>query len=95
VAAADVTVKRELAPAWSTDWITEAGKTKLAASGISPPRTAEPGSPGETPVRLGSVVCPLCGSSNTEEISHFGSTACKALHRCLDCSEPFDHVKEL
>ncbi|MDH3292971.1 MAG: phenylacetate-CoA oxygenase subunit PaaJ [Acidimicrobiia bacterium] len=96
VAPEAVTVRRELAPAWSTDWITDAGRAKLAASGISPPRSARTGSvPGETPVRLGPIICPRCGSSTTSEISRFGSTACKALYRCLDCSEPFDHVKEL
>jgi len=85
-----VSVERALAPAWTTDWITESGRAKLAATGISPPRAA-----GVTPVRLGPIFCPQCGSSNTTEISRFGATACKALHRCLDCSEPFDHVKEL
>ncbi len=92
----DVIVERSLAPAWSTDWITDTGRAKLSEAGISPPR---PTVPGETPVRLGSIQlgpirCPQCGSANTEEVSHFGSTACKALHRCLDCAEPFDHVKE-
>ncbi len=86
-----VVVERALSPAWSTDWITSEGRAKLSASGISPPRTSADG----TPVRLGSIACPQCGSTNTSEISRFGSTACKALYRCLDCAEPFDHVKEL
>lgn len=96
IARDDVTIERALAPAWSTDWITGAGRAKLSEAGISPPR---PTVPGETPVQLGPdrrgpIHCPQCGSANTEEVSHFGSTACKALHRCLDCAEPFDHVKE-
>ena len=91
VAADKVAIRRELSPAWSTDWITPEGREKLAMSGISPPRTQLDG----TPVRLGHVTCPQCGSTNTTEISRFGSTACKALYRCRDCAEPFDHVKEL
>ena len=89
--AEQVEVRRELSPAWSTDWITAAGREKLEMSGISPPRTLLDG----TPVRIGLIACPQCGSTNTAEISRFGSTACKALYRCNDCSEPFDHVKEL
>lgn len=91
VAADRVEVRRELSPAWSTDLITPEGREKLEMTGISPPRTKLEG----TPVRLGLIVCPQCGSSNTSEISRFGSTACKALYRCGDCAEPFDHVKEL
>lgn len=91
VAADRVEVRRELSPAWSTDWITPEGREKLEMTGISPPRTKLEG----TPVRLGLIVCPQCGSANTSEISRFGSTACKALYRCGDCAEPFDHVKEL
>jgi ring-1,2-phenylacetyl-CoA epoxidase subunit PaaD len=79
-----------LSPPWSTDDITDAGRAKLAAAGISPPGPATPR--GSVPLRL-SVRCPLCGSPDTEEISRFGSTACKALWRCRACAEPFDHVK--
>ncbi len=86
-----IEIRRELSPAWSTDWITDEGREKLQLSGISPPRTLIEG----TPVRLGTIACPQCGSSNTSEISRFGATACKALYRCGDCAEPFDHVKEL
>lgn len=81
-----------LHPAWSTDAITEAGRAKLAAAGIAPPPTA--GVVGPVPVRL-SVRCPRCGSPDTEEISRFGSTACKALRRCRACAEPFENVKPL
>jgi ring-1,2-phenylacetyl-CoA epoxidase subunit PaaD len=82
-----VEVLTVLRPAWSTDMITEAGRAKLAAAGIAPPSTV-------VTVRL-SVACPRCGSLRTEEISRFGSTACKALWRCQSCGEPFDHMKAL
>jgi ring-1,2-phenylacetyl-CoA epoxidase subunit PaaD len=74
----DVVIKTELAPAWTTDWMTEAGRAKLLAYGIAPP---------------GVAVCPQCGSGAVEEISRFGSTPCKALWRCLTCREPFDRFK--
>jgi ring-1,2-phenylacetyl-CoA epoxidase subunit PaaD len=86
-----------LAPAWTTDWITPEAKEKLRAFGIAPPHTtaadnvvrfARPASQAR-----GDVACPHCGSANTTETSHFGSTACKALYKCLDCLEPFDHFK--
>jgi ring-1,2-phenylacetyl-CoA epoxidase subunit PaaD len=89
-------VVTRLAPAWSTDWITEAARDKLRAYGIAPPNSTA----AQNVVRLTrrkpaaeSVPCPHCGSSNTTETSHFGSTACKALYKCLDCLEPFDHFK--
>lgn len=92
-----VHIDRVFSPAWSTDWITEEGKAKLSASGISPPRPVAVTEPGTTTVeiRRRAVTCPRCGSTNTELVSRFGSTACKALYRCGDCAEPFDHVKEL
>jgi ring-1,2-phenylacetyl-CoA epoxidase subunit PaaD len=83
----DVEIRTVLRPAWTTDWITPAGKEKLAAAGIAPPRS------GPTELTL-SVRCPNCGSTDTEEISRFSGTACKALRRCRDCREPFEHVKE-
>ncbi|MFA3837351.1 1,2-phenylacetyl-CoA epoxidase subunit PaaD [Streptomyces aureus] len=118
----DVTVRRVLAPAWTTDDITDEGRRKLREFGIAPPRavrehqgpvtvvlgptrTTPPtrtaadaaaatllGAPeaGDAPLR-----CPHCGSTDTELLSRFSSTACKALRRCLDCREPFDHFKEL
>jgi ring-1,2-phenylacetyl-CoA epoxidase subunit PaaD len=85
-----VGVTHVLAPAWSSDWITADGRRKLAAYGIVPPSPAESalnrleGSP---------AACPRCGSPHTESISEFGSTPCKALHRCLDCREPFERFK--
>ena len=77
---ASLKIETALTPPWSTDWITEEGREKLRAYGIAPPvKTA--------------VQCPRCGSTHTEELSHFGSTPCKSLHRCLDCLEPFDRFK--
>jgi ring-1,2-phenylacetyl-CoA epoxidase subunit PaaD len=96
---ADVDVRTVLAPAWSTDWITPEGRRKLAQAGIAPPGTAPARAAGPVPLTLGpsprSADCPLCGSPDTEEISEFGATACKALRRCRTCREPFEHVKEI
>ena len=78
-----VAIETHLSPAWTTDWITPAGRERLRAYGIAPPRAA-----GER-----TATCPQCGSSHSEEISRFGSTPCKALWRCLDCAEPFDSFK--
>lgn len=92
---ADVTVRRVLAPAWTTDWMTEAGRRKLAAYGVAPPSRRTPeGSTGPVLVNL-SVRCPQCGSPDTSELSRFGSTACKSLWRCTTCREPFDHFKAI
>jgi ring-1,2-phenylacetyl-CoA epoxidase subunit PaaD len=84
-------VERVLSPAWTTDWITEEGREKLRAYGIAPPQKASNSVRalfGET-----TVACPRCGSTETERISEFGSTACKALYRCSACAEPFDYFK--
>jgi ring-1,2-phenylacetyl-CoA epoxidase subunit PaaD len=93
-----VEVRVVLAPAWSSDWITEQGRAALRAAGLSPPGKA-PVADGPVAITLGPIrralTCPLCGSARTEQISEFGATACKALYRCTDCLEPFDHVKEL
>jgi ring-1,2-phenylacetyl-CoA epoxidase subunit PaaD len=89
---ADVEVKTVLRPAWTTDWITPTGRDKLAAAGIAPPTPAGAGGP--VALRL-SLRCPRCGSPDTRELSHFGSTACKSLWRCNACTEPFDHLKAL
>ena len=87
----DVRVRTVLAPAWTTDWITDAGREALAAYGIAPP-----GRRGAGLVALSlTVKCPNCGSASTRELSRFGSTACKALWQCRDCGEPFDHFKTL
>jgi ring-1,2-phenylacetyl-CoA epoxidase subunit PaaD len=87
---AHVTVETTLSPPWSTDWITEAGREKLRAYGIAPPPR---GANAASLRNAAPAECPRCGSSNTEEISHFGSTPCKALWRCRACAEPFDRFK--
>jgi ring-1,2-phenylacetyl-CoA epoxidase subunit PaaD len=91
-----VDVDLVLAPAWTTDWMTDAGKAKLQEYGIAPPsgRAAAGGHSG--PVRLSlAVKCPQCSSLNTKELTRFGSTSCKALYVCQDCKEPFDYFKVL
>jgi ring-1,2-phenylacetyl-CoA epoxidase subunit PaaD len=75
-----VRIETVLAPPWTTEWITPAGRAKLHAYGIAPPTR-------------GVVACPQCGSTETEEISRFGSTPCKSLWRCRSCAEPFDLFK--
>ncbi|WP_371401552.1 phenylacetate-CoA oxygenase subunit PaaJ [Kribbella sp. NBC_00662] len=85
----DGRVETVLSPAWTTDWMSEAGKAKLVDYGIAPPSASGP-----VMLRL-SVRCPLCGSPDTTELSHFGSTSCKSLWRCNTCREPFDHFKSL
>ena len=87
-----VKVNLLLTPAWSTDWISEAGKLKLKKYGIAPPVE----STNDKSFLLNenkTVPCPQCNSGNTELISLFGSTACKSMYRCLDCKEPFDYFK--
>ncbi|MBT8069142.1 MAG: phenylacetate-CoA oxygenase subunit PaaJ [Gammaproteobacteria bacterium] len=82
-----VTVKQSLSPAWTTDWMSEAGRKKLFEYGIAPPAAAACGR------ETGPAACPQCGSTDTQLVSEFGSTACKALHQCQDCREPFDYFK--
>ena len=95
---ADARVRVVLEPAWTTDWITPAGRAALAAAGISPPGAA-PRRSGPVPLQLvparRAVRCPRCGSGDAVVGSEFGSTPCKALYRCLTCLEPFEHVKEI
>lgn len=88
-----------LAPAWTTDWITQEARDKLRAYGIAPP-VGQCGSaaPQESVVRfmprpVAAPACPRCGSAHTERLAQFASTACKALYRCVDCREPFDYFK--
>jgi ring-1,2-phenylacetyl-CoA epoxidase subunit PaaD len=91
-------VRLQRAPAWTTDWISEDGKRKLREYGIAPPAHIEPGAAVPirlVPRRIAPVACPRCGSTHTERLSAFGSTACKALFRCLDCREPFEHFKPI
>ncbi|MEV4704401.1 1,2-phenylacetyl-CoA epoxidase subunit PaaD [Actinoplanes sp. NPDC049316] len=94
-----VEVRTALSPAWTTDWITEAGRAKLAAAGISPPGPAPRRPSGPVPLTLGAprrdIACPHCGHTVTEEIAAFSATACRSLRRCPACREPFEHVKEI
>ncbi|HEX7187395.1 MAG TPA: 1,2-phenylacetyl-CoA epoxidase subunit PaaD [Actinomycetes bacterium] len=83
-----VRVRRVLSPAWTTDWMTEAGRRKLADYGIAPPSARD----GAALLQI-SVRCPQCGSPDTRELSRFGSTACKSMWQCVACREPFDHFK--
>ena len=77
----DVAIRTVLSPPWTTDWISEAGKQALRDYGIAPPELAR------------KATCPQCGSTDTEEVSRFGSTPCKAQWRCKSCLEPFDRFK--
>jgi ring-1,2-phenylacetyl-CoA epoxidase subunit PaaD len=86
----DATVRTVLAPAWTTDWMSEAGRRKLSDYGIAPPL---PSSSRRALFGVQQVGCPQCGSTDTELLSEFGSTSCKALWRCKACREPFDYFK--
>ena len=77
-----IALKRQLSPAWTTDWLSEKGRAKLEDYGIAPPQPAG-----------GPEKCPHCGSKHVQRISQFGSTPCKAQWRCTDCLEPFDYFK--
>jgi ring-1,2-phenylacetyl-CoA epoxidase subunit PaaD len=104
-----VDIITRLSPAWTTDWMSDAGKVRLKGYGIAPPAQrvidisglrsgVRPADPLRAGVARGAVpapkvVCPHCGSSHTEVTSQFGSTPCKALYKCLDCKEPFDYFK--
>ena len=97
---ADVDVRTVLSPAWTTDWISEDGRRKLAAAGIAPPGAAPVRAPGPVPLTLGptrrTAACPLCGSADTERAS--ASSGPPPARRCTAaarCREPFEHVKEI
>lgn len=94
-----VEVRTSLAPAWSSDWITDDGRRKLKEHGIAPAHVVRRQSSGPIPLSLvpyrPTVQCPQCDSFDTEETFAFGSTACKSLYRCRRCHEPFDRVKEI
>lgn len=89
----EVEVVTRLHPPWTTDWITESGRAKLAAAGIAPPPAVSAGSRRMLPLLGDAPKCPRCGSARTEQVSRFGSTACTSLWRCRACAEPFPHVK--
>ena len=102
---ADVRLKSQLSPAWTTDWMSEEGKAKLSGYGIAPPAEQVIDVSGlrggalaaisrrPRPGLAIAIACPNCGSRHTEITSQFGSTPCKALYKCLDCREPFDYFK--
>ena len=92
-----VEVVTRLSPAWTTDWMHEEGRENLRRFGIAPPTGERAHATGPVGLTLQKrqVTCPLCGSADTEEVSRFGSTACKALRRCRSCREPFDEFKTI
>lgn len=92
-----VQVLTRRAPAWTTDWISEDGRRKLREYGIAPPGPVDAAQGVAVRIvrRTAAVACPRCGSANTERLSAFGSTACKALYRCVACREPFEHFKPI
>ena len=87
----DVEIRRVLSPPWTTDWISDEGRAKLRRYGIAPPETGA----GKRALLQGGreVACPRCGATETELVSEFGSTACKASYRCRECLEPFEYFK--
>jgi ring-1,2-phenylacetyl-CoA epoxidase subunit PaaD len=93
---AEVAISTTLTPAWTTDWMNEAAKERLREYGIAPPaRTSAPAIVRFAAHRHAGPACPLCASQNTELLSQFASTACKALYRCVECREPFDYFKPI
>ncbi len=97
--AENIEIRTQLSPAWTTDWMSNAGKEKLRAFGIAPPAQRAENTLGTIDISAlmltkdVDIACPQCASMNTRLISQFGSTACKALYRCGDCLEPFDYFK--
>jgi ring-1,2-phenylacetyl-CoA epoxidase subunit PaaD len=89
-----VRVRTQRAPAWSSDWISAEGRRKLREYGIAPPQPVADAAPIRV-LRRERVACPRCGSAQTERLSAFGATACKALYRCVACREPFEYFKAL
>lgn len=88
-----IALKRQLSPAWTTAWISTEGRDKLSAYGIAPPVEGTAACVGA--LKVLKVACPRCGSENTERVSQFGSTPCKASWRCTECLEPFDYFKSI
>jgi ring-1,2-phenylacetyl-CoA epoxidase subunit PaaD len=88
-----IEITQVLSPAWTTDWMTEAGKEKLKAYGIAPPQYKQAVCTPDSFQEEEAIPCPLCNSYHTRLVSQFGSTACKALYQCNDCKEPFDYFK--
>jgi ring-1,2-phenylacetyl-CoA epoxidase subunit PaaD len=91
----DVRVTQQLSPAWTTDWMEAGARERLREYGIVPPHPVRGADSHRIHIFSRGIACPRCGSENTEVLSEFGSTACKALYRCIDCREPFDYFKPL
>ena len=89
----NIKIEQVLSPAWTTDWMSDAGKEKLKAYGIAPPQYRQAVCTPDSFQQEEAIQCPLCNSYHTVLVSQFGSTACKALYKCLDCKEPFDYFK--
>lgn len=89
----NVKVERRLSPPWTSDWISAQGREKLRAYGIAPPEQGAPKRALLDNARSISISCPRCQSADTELVSEFGSTACKASYRCVACLEPFEYFK--
>lgn len=92
---ANVEIRTSYVPAWTTDWIPAAAREKLRRYGIAPPGPVDPEAPVQIGRRRAAVRCPFCGSMHTQLRSEFGSTACKAIHVCEDCRQPFEEFKAL
>lgn len=92
---ARVDVETRYSPAWTTDWIPADAREKLRAYGIAPPGAADHDAPVQIGRRRPAVRCPYCGSTNTVMRSEFGSTACKAIHSCATCRQPFEEFKAI
>lgn len=93
--ASDVRVRTQLSPAWTTDWIEAGARERLRAYGIVPPGEREASATQPIAFVPRKLACPRCGSTDTERLSQFGATACKALYRCRACREPFEYFKPL
>jgi ring-1,2-phenylacetyl-CoA epoxidase subunit PaaD len=88
-----ISIRTQLSPAWTTDWMSPAGREKLKAYGIAPPMQSAIDISALGSRVVPDIACPQCGSLHTRLLSQFGSTACKALYRCNECLEPFDYFK--
>jgi ring-1,2-phenylacetyl-CoA epoxidase subunit PaaD len=95
IGAKAVRIERRLAPPWTTDWIAPAARARLKLAGVAPPGPVAPAPVAFVPRANAAVACPRCDSTDTERLSEFGATACKALYRCRACREPFEYFKPL
>lgn len=90
----NVSIHRVLSPPWTSDWISDRGREKLRRYGIAPPKKgAARGKLFGDEMPAQAIACPRCGTENTKKVSEFGSTACKASYKCIECLEPFEYFK--